>query len=72
MTDTSRNKLSAATNKVIDNSNYVTRQKIMNANPGSRYKTIFLQADFTRTNTEKVLNLYINSHDNLIISIYKK
>ena len=57
MTDTSRNKLSAATNKVIDNSNYVTRQKIMNANPGSRYKTIFLQADFTRTNTEKVLKI---------------
>ena len=44
-------------NKVIDNSNYVTKQKIINVDPGSQYKTIFLQVDFKRTKIGNALQI---------------
>ena len=53
----SRSKLSKATNKVIDNSNYVTRQKILNISPNNPYKIIFLQVDFRTTGKQNILNV---------------
>ena len=53
----SRSKLSKATNKVIDNSSYVTRQKILNISPNNPYKIIFLQVDFRTTGKQNILNV---------------